>query len=272
MDEIRRIYESTTLSDSEIVEALTRHLDRRISMSRVGAARGKNPSPPQEYATLIRLLALRQYPAKPPERPEAIRTMLERLDASEGIDNKRELRRYLNIALAFAGGRASESELLEVLNNPETPKEIISITLDAMRRSEVPLRALPRILELVDHPWNYIHQETDDSPPPPKRIYPIRVAACECLGRLGIKCEEVVSEDERVDPEWGQKFTTTTIEVDRDSLVATLRAWFRDDDARIWKPAIEAVRRIPGKDVSELIQNLLEDEELPDEKRRLLAK
>ncbi len=269
MDEIRRIYESKTLTDVEVVSALAGHLDRRLSMSRLEGARKLDSNRGREYATIIRLIVERPYPAKPADRPEAIKSVLDDPARWPGVENPDEVRTCLRLAYNLAGGVPADPELLELLDARGTPREITVLVLEAMARSGVPVRALPRLLELAEDPWGEV-VANDVGPPKPRRIYPIRERVPDCLRKLGIVVETLDVEDRQVDAQRGRKLTTTVVKVDRESLTRMLRAWILDGRAGVWKPAAEVVHRIPGDDVSNLIGDLLSNEKLPDEERQLL--
>lgn len=278
MDTIRAIYDSDTLSDEEIVEALALHLDKRISMARLQDPRGHRPGPGYEYGSLIGLMIGRRYPAKPPKRPESIEAVLNGLAARADVANQRELRSYLCLAHNLAGGAPTHPEVLGLLDDRRTPQDIVALALEAMTRSGVPIRSLPRLLELADHPWNLVYTVsslsnddiyTDVGPTKPKRFYPIRVRVPSCLRELSIVVKVSDVEDKEVDAQAGRKLTTTVVAVDRASLVGTLQVWLLDRRARVWQPAASVVRNIPGDDVKAMLADLLKSG-LPREKREAL--
>lgn len=266
LDEIRSIYESSELSDLEIVRALVDHLDRRISMSRSIGRMKHRPNPPSEYAMLIGFIAERVYPAKPPGRPEVIETVINSLGA---LENARDVQTYLYVSLGLAGGSPPESEILRVLEDPKTPEEIIAVVLDSMSRSNVPIRSLPRLLELADHPMSHI-DSPGVGPPAPRRVHPIRERVHDCLDQLNIKCEKVSVKDNNVDPASKRILSTTVLKIDRDSLTTRLRDWLLDDDIEVWRAAVDIVRRVPGEDIDKMLKDLKAERALSPEKLRYL--
>lgn len=266
LDEIRAIWHDRPLSDIEIVRALAGHLDRRISMSRLIHKTPVNPNPPYEYGMLIGLIAERPYPAKPKGRPEAIETVMQSLG---DVENEDELRSYLNLALGLAGGSPSEDAMLRILTDPKTPEEIVAVALDSMSKSKVPIRALPRLLELTEHPMNYVDPDCTRMTPP-QRVFAIRDRVVDCMGRLGVKCEKSLVDDGSFAPGSDQRQPTTVVTVDRASLVEKLRLWIVSADESDWRGGMDALNEIPGADVDQLVTTLRADRTLPLEKARSL--
>jgi len=273
--EIGKIIDSFELSDIQKVEALTRHLDKRISLASVENPPGHKyptshkPDPAGEYAGLIRAIADKNNRTDSPGRPKAVQLVLSRLDNLPDIVNKEQVRCYLYIALAYAGGNVPESKLLGLLNDAETSPAMIQVILQAMEKSAVPIRALPRLLELTKNSYHYVFM-LDIGPPNPRRIYPIREAALAALTQLGIQAKAVSIADENVDPGWKARLSTTVIEVDQKSIVTNLRQWLGSDDPQIWKPAAEIIPQIPGNDVQEMVAELMKQNTLSAEKKRAL--
>jgi len=267
LDEIRAIWHDKPLSDIEIVRALVAHLDRRISMSRLVHTTPLHPNPPYEYGMIIGLIAERPYPAKPTGRPEAIEAVIKSLGP---VENEEEVRSYLNLALGLAGGTPSEPEMLNLLTGSKTSEIIVAVALQSMSRSHVPIRSLPRLLELSDHPMSSILTPSCVGPAPVERKFAIRDLVLECLVRLGIKAERVLVDDGTMDAISGKPLPATQIKIDRGSLVARLRDWLRDDKPEVWLAAMEAVEDIRGEDVDRMINDLRSDGTLAPEKLRHL--
>lgn len=266
LDEIRAIHHDKSLSDIEIVRALTGHLDRRISMSRLVHTTPLDPSPPYEYGMIIGLIAERPYPANPKARPEAIEAVIRSLGP---VENEKEVRSYLNLALGRAGGTPDEADLLRMLEDPDTDEITLAVALKAMSHSKhVPIRALPRLLELSDHPMSSISADSCVGPHDVKRKFAIRDLVIECLTRLEIKAERVLVDDGTVDQMSGKPLPETRIKIDRSSLVARLRDWLRSDDTKTWKAAAHAAKEIRGEDVDRMISDLQAEGTLTFEKLR----
>lgn len=269
MDQVRVILNDSSLSPTEKVARLTVQLDERISMSGIKGGPNVGPTPGSEYGSLIALMATRGYSVDAQVDFHPIEAVLDKLDSTPEIQNKQEVRSYLNVALLYARGNPPESEILKSLNNSDTPKEVINLILQGFKRTHVPIRALPRLLELADEPWNYVHWP-GVGPQKPEKISPIKNEVAECLHALGVKAEKVPLEDKESD-EWGNRLTSTSIVVDRQSLRARLRELILDDNNEVWQPAVDAVRKIPGNDIRDLVNGLVKSDSLPDAKKRALS-
>lgn len=252
LTQIRTVYEDNTLSDSEAVNALVRLLDDSISDWKVAKAEGLAPSSwavrvhARNSSMLIAMIAERQFPAKPPGRPKAVAEALKTLNDRKNV---RELRSYLNVSLAYAGGVASDRELLEVLGDSDTPKEIVAVTLEAFDRSHVPIESLPDLMRLSQDPWwTVADTEGVGHTPVPRRVYPVRENACLCLRRLGIRCEKTLVEDSEPDLQW-HTHLATVINVDRGSLLNKIKRWLLDDNESVWQAAASVVVELDQADV-----------------------
>jgi len=200
--------------------------------------------PGNHYAWLIDMMVEDGDERKgfPVARPQAVAAALARLDTLPSIRNKQEVRSLLYVALALAGGDAPEQQLLQMLNNPKTPQEITYRILGGMLGSEsptvrdiprladitrparVPLQALPRLLELANHPWSYLGGSdviVDDKPR--NRVYPIRELAYACLLKLGVKAEKVTTPATGKNEDGEPQNFVTTITVDHASADKKLR-------------------------------------------------
>ena len=186
------------------------------------------------------------------------------------LENERDVRTYLYLSLGLAGGVPPESEILRLVEDPKTPDEIIALTLESMLRSGVPIRSLPRLLQLSDDPTNYVSAPGVGTPVP-TLIYPIRQTVCNCLQELEITCETLADDQNTVEVE-GTSFAPTVVKIDRASLVDRFREWLLDDDNEVWRAAAECVRRIPGEDIDQMLKNLTEERVLSPEKLRHLWK
>jgi hypothetical protein len=267
LDEIRAIWHDRPLSDIEIVRALVDHLDRRISVSRLHDPKVK-PSPPNQYALLIGLIAERPYPAKPTGRPDAVEAVIRSLGP---VENEEEVLLYLNLSVGLAGGSPSEEKMLRVLTDSRTPEEIIFVALQSMSRStKVPIRSLPRLLELSDHPMSSITTPSCVGPAAVERKFPIRDLVLECLTKLNIRAERIMVDDGTVDPATGTPLPATHVKIDRGSLAALFRDCVQSADVRIWKAALDAIIQIPGDDMDKLVEELEVDRTLAGEKGRYL--
>ena len=241
-EEISRIMLSKTFSDAEQVVALTYHLDKRISLApSLKRPKGTQVSPGREYKTLINHIVEHYW--KHTARPEVVAAVLANLDRMPNIKNKEAVRSLLYVALALAGGDAPENELLRMLNDPDTPQEIVYQILGGMLGSKrpqdgklpgfvevtncpsrVPLRALPRLLELVEHPWSDITGgDVIGTHDVRERIYPIRELAYACLLELGVKAEKVTVPSKGVDEDGDPQISVTEIRVDKASAKKKLR-------------------------------------------------
>ena len=276
MDQIRETYERADLSDEEKIASLTRYLDHRISISHFKNEQMAQPGNPvyedeaYDYVILIRLMAERPYPNKPQSRAKEVQAVLNRLNQMPEIQNKKKTRSYLYIALAQAGGKAPEAEIVGMMNNPKTPELMLLAVVDAAVHSQVPIRALPRLLKLSRHPRNSLAYQVDVGPaPPPRRIYPIREAACQALHKLGIKCQLTLVPAKN--PPQPSALPETVIRIDRASLVAKLQAWLLSNDRKIWQATADIVYKIPGKDVQAMLNDLLRSGKLSAEKKQVLA-
>lgn len=230
MDEIRKTINSTELSDAQKVTALTRHLDKRISMEFVKRVSEHEANLHyMDYARLIGFMSLLDRPVKAPRTPEPIQEALDKLDSMTDIVNKERVRVYLYIALGKAGGNPPERVLLTLLNDTKTPNWVLCSVLGAMQNSKVPLRALPRLLELVSDHWNYVQpamlaggtddlgRRLDES----RLIFPLREIACEVLQKLGVQSEKTLVEGD-YDPKLKRRLPITVIKVDRRSSARAL--------------------------------------------------
>lgn len=274
MEEIATILSRDDLSNVKKIEALTRQLDRRITLSNI-KDRGSKRDSTDEYTTLMAFIAVPGLRTDTPKDPEAIKTVLSELDTTEGIKNKEKVRTFLYIALGIAGGHSPEAVLLSFLNDPHTSKELLDSVLGAMYYGDVPIRALPRLLQLSHHPTNYIDPGPDVGIGPeshPQRIYPLREMAYRNLQKLGIQCNKVLLEDKTIEPQMRHKLFITEIRVNRASLVAKLRAWLLSDDPQVWQPAAEIARQIPGQDVQAMLHQLLQSGKLSAPKRAVIEK
>lgn len=270
VDEIGALLVNKTLSEAEIVRALVAHLDQRISMSRLLYTTYQNTNPPYEYGMIVWMIAERVYPAKPKGRPEVIEAVIKSLGP---VENEKEVRSYLNLALGIAGGTPDEDDLLRMLGDPDTDEITLSVVLQAMSRSsKVPIRSLPRVLELADHPMSSIAGDSCAPPHNVQRKYAIRDLVLECLDRLGIKAEKTLVDDGTVDPASGKPLPETRVSVDRTSLVNRLKGWIVDDDPKVWRAGIDVAKDIPGEDVGQMIDNLRVNRSLNQEKLRHLKK
>lgn len=274
LDETNRIRLSN-LSDEEKIKAYVRLLDSRITLTSVENPPGHRyptsykPDPAVEYSYLIRLMAKEEGPADAPGRPKAVNTVLGKLDQMSDIRNKDQVRIYLQIALAVAGGNAPESTLLRLLNDESQSWIMFLLVMEAMRNSHVPIRALPRLIELTSDPYNFV---TDNSigVSNPRRVFPIRDASYETILELGVKAEKRFIEDEQIDPKRGVRLKSTVIEISRASLLARLRMWLSSGDEAIWRAAIGIVQQIHGADVQAMLVALLKGNELSEEKKQVL--
>jgi|GEM_PF-4355351 len=273
LDKMNSIRFDTNLSDQQKVLALIHILDQRISQAPIPDPTGNKPAPAHEYSYIIRYIAAHNDDTKASRngRIHAIETVISQLNTLQDITHKDEVRTYLYIALASAGGNAPEDVLLSLLNNPDSPTDILNAVLIAMQYSTVPIHSLPRLLELTEHPYNYVFLN-DLGTPNPRRIYPIREAALADLTQLGIQAKAVSIKDEKVDPGWKARLSTTVIEIDRKSLVAKLREWLSSDDPKIWRPAAEVIHQIPGDDIKTMLTNFLKQNKLSDEKKQVLTR
>jgi len=269
MDEIRMVYDRADLSDRQKVLALSQYIDRRISVSRLKQKGISAEDAAYDYAVLIRLIAVNPGAAKPLLRQE-IQAVIKQLDSVSNIDNKKEVRTYLYVALSYAGGISPESQLLKLLHNPTTQAEMVHTVLEAMHRSQVPIRALPRLLELSKHPWNMLEFVTDVGPPQtPPRIYPIRTMSCNNLLKLGIRCQATRVPGKK--PSQPAEQWETVIRIDRNSLVAKLQAWLLSNERKVWQAAADIAYQIPGKDVQAMLHDLLRSGKLTAQKKQALA-
>lgn len=248
MDEVRRIYDSKSLSDEKIVEGLILVLDGRITMARNFPGQGR-PTPGYEYANLLQLIAERPYPAKPVGRPGAIHTVMTTLASKNALQNPAEVNSLLNIALGLAG-EAHDAELLAFLENQNTASEITFITLSAMENSHVPMRALPRLLTLAGDSMNFVDPSRLGHPKP-ERIFPMRDKVFSCLKNLGVK-STLVHVDDKPD-HWGRKFSTTVVEIDRPALISKLRESIRSKDLKTKSEALEISQKIGDDDVKSML-------------------
>ncbi len=267
LEEIRAIWHDKPLSDTEIVRALVHHLDSRIAMSRAAERAKHRPTPAYEYGMLIGLIAERPYPAEPKGRPEAIEVVMKSLGS---VENEHQVRLYLNLALGLAGGAPSEEATLRVLADQKTPEEILAVALQSMARSRVPIRSLPRLLELSGHPMGYTYAPSCVGPPVVVREFAIRDRVLDCLAKLNIRAERLMVDDGTIDASTGKPLLATQVKIDRTSLVSKLREWINDADADVWQAAIEATAKINGQDVNRMINELRSNTTLSAEKLRRL--
>lgn len=246
------ILDNETLSDAEKVIAMTRHLDKLITLAPLTPLdilnttdhEKKKMRPGDNYGWLIDMMVETDDWKKrfPVARPQAVAAALAALDTMPGIKNKQAVRSVLYVALALAGGDAPEDQLLHLLNRPDTPQEIVYRILGGMlgsdrpvvqdiprlvkitRPASVPLRALPRLLELADHPWSYATGTYPGNPEPQRRIYPIRELAYACLLELGVQTKKVTVPTTGENEDGEQQVSVTQVKVDRASADKKLRA------------------------------------------------
>lgn len=226
------------------------------------------------YTGVITFMANPTTGASKIRNPQAIREVLDGLDEMPDIKNKILVRDALYIALAYAGGEPPASEFLKLLNTSELGP-ITVIILQAMRNSQVPIRSVPRLLQLLDDSFYFLDDGgTDLGEYNPKRIYPVREAACEDLAALGIQCEKTRVEVEQYEDIAHQtlKMPTTQIKLDRQALLNKLREWMQSDDPQTWSAASEVLQQIPDADVRALLDELRNDQNLSPEKRTALKK
>jgi hypothetical protein len=206
LDEIRQIHNNTTLPESVIVEKLIGYLDQQIG-------RTEDPADTRASGDLAVLLGMLWQPYSYLDKPIRRRTLAGVLGVSDTFAKAKhpeKLRVYLNIALAMAGGEASQEDLVTVLNDPKTSGEILRAVLMGMIVTSVPRAAIPRIKQLANDPTNYI-DAPDFGPPRPKRVFPTRDLAFECLKNAGVNVERKVIDDDKVDPQHKVRLTTTVI-------------------------------------------------------------
>ena len=254
LDEIRRVYESKTLSDTEIVMELVKHLDRTITMASVARTQHKTMLA-RDYATLLRMIAERPYPAKPPERPEVVREMMDSLGTS-GIRNQKEVKEYLSIALVLAGSSPGP-DVMEFLTRQDTPKELIVVILRGCARANPPIALLPFLIARATDSWNYRWAERL-GPRHPRRVFPIREAVKKNLDVLGVAVGER-RELDLVPNKWGEQLETLHLEINRKSLANRLRQAIRSEDAETRRQAVEAARKIGGDDMKALVDEATTD-------------
>jgi len=209
------------------------------------------------------------------KRPKPIQQFIDSMKRSEWSSFE-QLRRSLYIALGYAGGDPPKGVLLSLLTAENTPPVILEFTLDAMANSRVPIRALPRLMELSDHPnktsvTHHVGELTEEV------TYPIREGVCDCLNALHITCEvrprtKVIGEKE-LPLDDGKTHTmkirkkTNHIHIDRSSLVDQIRTWLLSDDPSTWKPALEVVQKMKAEDVREMYERLKAKGQLSERKR-----
>lgn len=265
LDEIRSIYENRQLTDAEAVWRLTNQLDQRITLMQESQSGLAGAS--RDIAMLIGLIAERPYPSRPKGRPDAIRAALERV---ETLQNEAEARKYLQLALGLAGERVPESVLLDALDSTSNSEQLVLVALRAMNRSRVPIRVLPALLRLSDHPWHYTDSPMDVGPQNPRTVYPIREAVAESLRKLQIETIAITVDANPSDSQSAGR-TRTLLSVSKRSLLEQIGGWIGSADPEIWKPAIAVASELPNGSVLRLISDRLRTESLPVEKREALA-
>ena len=245
---VETILENKSLSDTEKVAALAYELDKCITLAPLTPPdilnttdyEKKKMQPINDYDWLIDSMA---WDRKGKVRPQAVASVLDNFNTMAGIRNKSAVQSLLYVALNLAAGDAPESELLDLLDDPDTPSQIRFRILSGMLRSKrprvspniytdnlptlfwtpgpprVPLRALPILLELVDDPWDTTFYTADSL----VRVYPVRELAYACLLELDVKAEKISVPDTEFDERGKLKLPKTLIRVDKASARKKLR-------------------------------------------------
>ncbi|MDD2708930.1 MAG: hypothetical protein PHV34_13170 [Verrucomicrobiae bacterium] len=264
MDQIRTLYENKNLSDASVVNALVDYLNERILQSKqptaAGAMKGVNPA--RDIAILIRLIAKNPHSSKSDERMKAIRQAMEAFKDSE---NAKDLISYLNLAIGLNGEKIPENQVLGILTQERVPPEIIIVLMDAMSKSDVPIRALPELVRRSKDPF-YYDQEEGVGLQSLQRIYPVREAAYSCLLRLGVRCDKERRNAVEDDKEGGVKRGELIVNIDRTSLLMALQKWLAAKDADVWQAALDVVADLSEKDILKTYEELKKSGVLSKEK------
>lgn len=250
------ILENQSLTDEQQVVALTYELDKRITLAPLAPdpsdlvqfntrSDRRQMTPGSDYGKLISFIAEGYRIVKeggPYARPEAVAATLAKLNTLPNIQNRNTVRSLLYVALSEAGGDAPRDELLRLLKQPDTHQEVIYHLLSGMLLSKrpevqylprvtplpfdlpsrVPRRALPRLLQLAEHPWSYAIPEPA-GPGFDRRIYPIREMAYACLLELGVTAEKQVVPKDSLNEDEDPQITETIIKVDHASAEKVLQ-------------------------------------------------
>jgi len=292
LEESNRIQTDVNLSPLEKVEALTRLLDKQITRIIWWTSATDRPNSGYEYVRLIMYIAEESDQKKRPAKIDAINSTLQKLDTMPSIANKQQVHSYLNLALAYAGGNASEVELVSLLNNPEvkhtfdvpsmippeTSDHMVNFVLDTMLQSKVPIRALPRLLSLSAHPLQFTKSregETERQGTPTPyivRTFPIREKAFDALQHLGVQCEKLEIQDPEIWPRRPNKLSTTIVQVNYQSVADNLRKWLLSNDPAIWQIAAEITPAIKEAKVQSMLTALLKENQLSDDKKTFVRK
>jgi hypothetical protein len=262
MTEVRRIYEDRTIPDTTVIKTLAQMLDQRISMSASTSFGGKNPNFAHEYGTLIYLMGSRARISKAANPAASIQSVAKTLGHDVPVKHAKQLHTYLAVAAALAGDVTVTDQLLPLLDDPATQREIVHLVLVAFSRSQVPIAAVPRLLELTKDPWHH-GQSSDVGPRDPREIYPMRDAACACLAKLAIACRAPATLPNDQQP---------GMSVDRAEVVARVRAWLLSDDPVLWQPAAEVATKLAGDDIVAMVRELSTGGMLSAQKKAALTK
>lgn len=143
-----------------------------------------------------------------------------------------------------------------------------------LQGDSVPRRALPNLLELLDHPEQNVNRNTSGTLDLTTR-YPIREKACQCLRRLDIECEvekELVGQGMVPIEEGGKEVHARKFSVDIDvnerSVLERVEQWLLSQDETTWRAGVEVVSQLNRGDVQILFEQLRESGCLSDEKVR----